>query len=112
MILKKTFIGISLGAGIVLLSIPFFVFANGEDAEIVPHENDVVLEQELIEEEEHFIGDEHIDHTHASVSTVQWWKSPVWWGLFLTSLVLILLLSYGVYKFLQDKPIKNKSSLE
>lgn len=110
MILKNTFIGfIAVAASIVLL-IPFFVFADEQD---IPHDDSVVLEQVLIEEEEeHFIGDEHIDHTHAIVSTVIWWQSPVWWGLFLTSLVLILLLSFGVYKFLQDKPVKNKSSSE
>ena len=107
---KKTFFGFIVSVSVALLVlffIPFFVFANG-DAEIEPHE-EVVVEQ-IMDEEEHFVEDGHTDHTHATVTTELWWQSPVWWGLFLTSLLLILLLSFGVYKYLQDKPVKIKSS--
>lgn len=106
-ILKKTVTGFVLGAGILLLilfSVPALVFADEQD---VPHDDNVMSEQ-VLTEGEHFIGDGHIDHTHAIVSTTLWWKSTVWWGLFLVSLLLISLLSFGVYKYLQDKPIKKK----
>jgi len=52
------------------------------------------------------IGDGHTDHTHEVVSTVLWWQNKVWWGLFITSLILTTLLSYGVFKYLEDKPRK------
>lgn len=100
--LIKTVGSIAIGMSFILM--PLFVFANGEDADIVPHD-DAVEEVIQIEENEGFVGDGHTDHTHITpVSTIPWWQSTMWWSLFLISLLLMAVLSFGVYKYLEDKP--------
>jgi hypothetical protein len=50
--------------------------------------------------DDNFIGDGHTDHTHAPVALTVWYKNITWWWLFLVSLVLMTLLSMGVYKYI------------
>jgi len=98
----KLFNSIIIGASIILL-VPLFVFANGEDVDVVPHDG-VAEEVIQIEENEGFFGDGHIDHAHVTpVSTIPWWQSTMWWSLFLISLFLMTILSFGVYKYLEVK---------
>jgi len=54
-------------------------------------------------EAENFVGDGHTDHTHVPVSSVPWWQDKIWWIFFLSSLFLMSILSFGVYKYLEDK---------
>ena len=55
-----------------------------------------------VQEDEHFVGDGHTDHGHAApVSTIPWWQSQIWWISFISSLVLMSLFSFGVYKYLK-----------
>lgn len=56
-----------------------------------------------VEEEDDFVGDGHIDHTHAVIIKGPWYLDQMWWFLFTLSLFLMVLLSYGVYKYLQVK---------
>jgi hypothetical protein len=52
------------------------------------------------EQDEHFVGDGHTDHTHEpAFGGGAWWESQRWWTLFFISLGLILILSVGVFKF-------------
>jgi len=55
-----------------------------------------------VAETEHFVGDGHTDHTHAPVSSVPWWQNPVWWLLFISSLVSMAILSFVVHRYLKD----------
>ena len=99
--------------GISILLIPFFVLADDGHDETVPH-SDVaevqvisaepeVFEVVGVEEEiEHEVGDGHTDHTHVVLPTI-WWKSTTWWALFIISLLLMTILSFGVYKYLENK---------
>lgn len=107
---KKILGSFIVGIG-VLFILPLFVFADEGHDDVVPH-SDVVEVQAISAEpeefltnteEEHGIGDGHTDHTHAEVSFVVWWQSKIWWVMFLVSLFLMTILSFGVYKFLEDK---------
>ena len=86
-----------------MLLVPFFVFANGEDVGTVPHDDAAEVEGIQIEENEGFVGDGHTDHGHITpVSSIPWWQSTMWWSLFLISLFLMAILSFGVYKYLEE----------
>lgn len=123
------FSGIVIGISIML--IPFFVLADEGHDEVVPHGDSTEVQgvsaesevfevgveeakaakgsspdtsEEVSREEdiEHGIGDGHTDHTHIVLPTI-WWQSTMWWVLFLISLFLMAILSYGVYKYLENK---------
>jgi len=65
---------------VAVLLMPVLVFANGDD-----HDHDASLE------------------VTQEVTTGIGVGDPVWWGLFLGSVVLIVLLSWGVRKYLTVK---------
>ena len=100
--LIKTFGSIVIGMSLVLM--PLFVFAHHEeDADIVPHDDAAEVQVIQTEENEGFFGDGHTDHGHVTpASTIPWWQSTMWWSLFLISLLLMTILSFGVYKYLEE----------
>lgn len=56
-----------------------------------------------IQKDEDFVGDGHTDHGHAApVSTIPWWQSEMWWILFISSLALMSLFSFGVFRYLKN----------
>ena len=59
-------------------------------------------------------NDGHTDHTHApGASSILVPGSSAWWGVMFVSLVLMSLLSYGVWKYLQVAPVQSaKDKLE
>lgn len=79
----------------------------GDEHDDSAHVEDVNVESAAqtskIEEKEGFVGDGHTEHTHSEVSFVVWWQSKMWWVMFLVSLFLMTILSFGVYKFLEVK---------
>lgn len=50
-----------------------------------------------------FVGDGHTDHTHEPVVKGPWYQDGRWWGLFLTSILLMIVLSFGVYKYIREE---------
>lgn len=94
--------------------VPLFMLADEGHVEEVPHGDTVQVQTTSSvtfeqfgegEEDIHSIGDGHTDHSHVVLPTV-WWKNTMWWTLFLISLFMMTVFSYGVYKYLEDKPLK------
>ncbi len=53
------------------------------------------------------VGDGHTDHSHAQGgSSILKPGTGPWWGVMMTSLTLMALLSVGVWKYLQVPPVK------
>ena len=107
----------------VLLVVPFVTFAHPEDANIVPHDEiDEVVEVQVIqtqegideevevsqivnkvvEDDDDFVGDKHTDHAHEPVVSGPWWQNKTWWTYLIVSLLLMSILSFGVFKYLED----------
>ena len=53
-------------------------------------------------------GDGHTDHAHTmGESGILKPLTPAWWGVMVTSLIFMSLLSVGVWKYLQVAPVKS-----
>ena len=93
--------------GMAILIMPFFVFANGDDIHIDDisrvHEEVVEIDSIQTQEDEHFVGDTHTDHAHELTIRGPWWQDKTWWQYLIISLLLMSILSFGVYKYLEDK---------
>ena len=114
----KIFNCIIIGASFIFL-VPLFVFAHPEDADLVPHDDGgevavvqvIQIEEEVsaigeVEEEDdddHFVGDAHTDHAHEPTISGPWWQSQTWWLYLIVSLFLMSILSFLVYKYLENK---------
>lgn len=59
--------------------------------------------------EDNFIGDGHTEHAHEVVQKVVWYKDPMWWTLFLVSVLLLTLLSLWVHKLIRVEVPRTKS---
>lgn len=100
---------------VAIAMVPFFVLADEGHDTAEPHIDEVEVQTTLVEpeqfeaetEEDHEVGDGHDDHTHVVLPTI-WWKSTSWWVLFISSLFLMTILSFCVYKYLEDKQVNKK----
>jgi len=89
-----------------MLIIPVLVNADEGHTEAVPHSEVPVLP---IEDDDDFVGDRHDDHIHEITIVSPWYQNLKWWVLFIISLFMMSLLSFGVYKYLQVEVKQNES---
>lgn len=54
-------------------------------------------------QDEGFVGDGHTDHSHTPVIRGPWHQDGRWWTLFLISILLMSVLSLGVYKYISKE---------
>ena len=90
---------------LITLFIPVFGYADEGHVDAVPHSEVPVLP---IESDDDFVGDRHTEHIHEITIVSPWYQNLKWWVLFIISLFMMSLLSFGVYKYLQVKVKQNE----